>query len=99
MWETLLAYIETLPEREGKSQEIMDGLLYKMKEVVVDTIMSARKYFIKRSKKMEFQLFGYDFLVDEDFRLWLLEVNNNPYLGIPNAFIKDLLPKMVDEML
>ena len=54
MWETLLAYIETLPEREGKSQEIMDGLVSKMKEVVVDTIMSARKYFIKRSKKMEF---------------------------------------------
>jgi hypothetical protein len=36
--------------------------------------------------------------MDEDFRVWLLEVNNNPYLGIPNTFIKDLLPKMINEM-
>jgi len=35
-----------------------------------------------------FELFGYDFLIDEDFRVWLIEVNTNPYLGLPNAFIK-----------
>jgi hypothetical protein len=34
-----------------------------------------------------FELLGYDFLIDEDFRLWLIEVNTNPYLGTPNAFI------------
>ena len=45
-----------------------------------------------------FELFGYDFLVDEDFRLWLIEVNTNPYLGIPNKFISELLPKMIDDM-
>ena len=44
-------------------------------------------------------MFGYDFILDEDFRVWLLEVNNNPYLGSPNAFIKGLLPQMVDEMM
>jgi len=39
-----------------------------------------------------FELFGYDFLIDEDLRPWLLEVNTNPYLGVANDFIKDLLP-------
>ena len=43
-------------------------------------------------------MFGYDFLVDEDFRVWLLEVNTNPYIGTPNDFIKDLLPSMIDDM-
>jgi hypothetical protein len=38
-------------------------------------------------------------LIDEDYRTWLLEVNNNPYLGVPNNFIKELLPLMVDEMM
>lgn len=47
-----------------------------------------QKYFGKGNKKKEFELFGYDFLVDEDYRLWLLEINNNPYLGVPNNFIK-----------
>ena len=31
-----------------------------------------------------FELFGYDFMIDEDFRVWLIEVNENPYLGVPN---------------
>jgi hypothetical protein len=43
-------------------------------------------------------LFGYDFLIDEDFRVWLIEVNTNPYFGIANSYIADLLPKMIDDM-
>ena len=45
-----------------------------------------------------FELFGFDFLIDEDFRVWLIEVNTNPYLGVPNSFIKVLLPNMLDDM-
>lgn len=44
-------------------------------------------------------MFGYDFLIDEDLRTWLIEVNTNPYFGTPNDFIKGLLPKMIDDML
>ena len=28
-----------------------------------------------------FELFGYDFLIDEDLRVYLVEVNTNPFLG------------------
>ncbi len=28
-------------------------------------------------------------MIDEDFRVWLIEVNDNPYLGISNDFIKN----------
>ena len=45
-----------------------------------------------------FELFGYDFLIDEDFRIWLIEVNTNPYFGVANDYIADLLPKMMDDM-
>lgn len=38
-------------------------------------------------------------MIDEDFRTWLIEINTNPYLGVPNEFIGDLLPKMLDDML
>jgi hypothetical protein len=37
-------------------------------------------------------------MIDEDFRIWLIECNTNPYFGIPNKFIGDLLPRMVSEM-
>lgn len=58
-----------------------------------------KKFFNRSGKKKEFELFGYDFLIDADLRTWLLEVNNNPYLGVPNNFIKELLPTMVDELM
>lgn len=50
-------------------------------------------------RKNDFELFGFDFLIDEDFRVWLIEVNTNPYLGIPNAYIKDMLPKMISDLI
>jgi len=35
-----------------------------------------------------FELFGFDFMIDEDIRVWLIEINSNPYLGMPNNFMK-----------
>jgi D-alanine-D-alanine ligase-like ATP-grasp enzyme len=50
-------------------------------------------------RKNHFELFGYDFMVDEDLRVWLIEVNSNPYIGTPNDEIKKMVPEMIDEML
>ena len=52
----------------------------------------SQKYFGRGSRRKEFELFGYDFLVDEDYRVWLIEVNNNPYIGTPNATMKQVIP-------
>ena len=43
-------------------------------------------------------MFGFDFLIDEDFRVWLIEVNTNPYLGMPNQYIKEMMPKMQEDI-
>lgn len=37
---------------------------------------------------------GFDFLIDEDFRVWLIEVNTNPYFGVLN----DKMPKFIDNL-
>lgn len=50
-------------------------------------------------RKHCFELFGFDFLLDEDFRLWLIEINTNPFLGTPNKDMVKLVPQMVDDML
>jgi len=33
-------------------------------------------------------------MIDEDFRVWLIEVNTNPYIGIHNKGMKHILPEM-----
>ena len=38
-------------------------------------------------------------MIDEDFRVWLIEINENPDLGMANDFMKKLVPKMLDDLL
>lgn len=53
---------------------------------------------MSNKRENSFEFLGYDFLIDEDFRVWLIEVNSNPYLGVPNDYIRNVLPKMMDDM-
>ncbi len=57
--------------------------------MVIDSILSCKNNINPNNVKNCFELFGYDFMIDEDFRTWLIEINDNPYLGAPNDFIKD----------
>ena len=69
-----------------------------MKDIVIDTISSFQNEYSPKWKHC-FELLGYDFLIDQDYWVWLLEVNTNPYLGMVNEYITGLLPKMIDEAL
>ena len=46
-----------------------------------------------------FEIFGYDFMIDEDFRVWLIEVNTNPYFGVLNQHLPKFIDNLVDDTL
>lgn len=69
-----------------------------MKDLVIDSLLSVRKTINPNGRKQCFELFGYDFLIDEDLRVWLIEINTNPYLGTPNKDMEILVPQMLDDM-
>lgn len=77
---------------------VYDHFIKRMKDIVIDTYLSSKEEFNKNNREHAFELFGFDFMIDEDFGVWLIECNTNPYLGIPNKFIDDLLPRMISEM-
>lgn len=54
------------------ASELHAKILERMKSLVVDCFLSVRKFFLRNVKKKEFELFGFDFLIDEDLRTWLL---------------------------
>ncbi|KAL4469542.1 hypothetical protein ABPG74_004795 [Tetrahymena malaccensis] len=101
-----------------RASQMKSLLISRMKDLVIDSFLAARKNMVQQKKYLSFELFGYDFLLDEDLRVWLLEVNSNPYLGkinnffiflnqisillckgTPNDDMKNLIPKMIEEML
>lgn len=69
-----------------------------MRDIVIDTISSVKKNLNQKQRRFCFELLGYDFLIDEDFRLWLLEVNNNPSLAEQNESQYKLLNHMISNM-
>ena len=51
------------------------------REIIVETMKSINEGLVEdKSKRSCFELFGYDFMVDESQKVWLLEVNTNPCL-------------------
>lgn len=48
-----------------------------MKDLIIDTVLASKKSMLQPKKYNTFEFFGYDFLIDEDLRVWLIEVCTN----------------------
>jgi D-alanine-D-alanine ligase-like ATP-grasp enzyme len=42
---------------------------------------------------------GYDFMIDEDFNVWLIEVNTNPSLAESSLYLQELVSRMIDDLI
>ena len=42
-----------------------------------------------------FDIYGFDFMVDENMKIWLIEINVNPALMTNCTVLKELLPGVV----
>jgi len=49
------------------------------------------------ARRYSFEIFGYDFMIDETLRPWLIEVNTNPCLEETSQMLKQVLPRMLDD--
>ena len=76
--------------------EFHRDFMMRMKDLALDCFLSAKNSMNPCKRRNSFEFFGFDFMIDEDFRIWLIEVNTNPYIGIHNDKMQDILPKMFD---
>ena len=63
------------------------------------SVLATRKLIDPKRGRSCFELFGYDFIIDEDFNTWLIEVNTNPCIEESSSVLKILLPRMIDDMM
>lgn len=70
-----------------------------MNELIIKSMFSVRKKIDQYKRKHCFEHFGYDFILDEDFNVWLIEVNTNPCIEESSELLKVLLPRMIEDMM
>ena len=84
-------------KKENIPLQKFDKMIEHMKFLIQLSLKAVSKKLIKINPVLCFQLFGYDFIVDKEFRPWILEINDNPGLGISSPVIEKIVPRMLDD--
>ena len=82
----------------GRKSEFESMILPKMKHLAAVSLYSARKKFNQSKRKHCFELFGFDYILDCDMNVFLIECNTNPCIEESSSILKKLLPRMLDDM-
>ncbi|CEG45296.1 tubulin polyglutamylase, putative [Plasmopara halstedii] len=77
--------------------ERIDKLFYEIQLVIIKSLLSVEKVII--NDKHCFELYGYDVMIDENLKPWLLEVNASPSLSANTSSDYQLKCKMLNDML
>ena len=91
-------FIELLDSmNKGKGQKIFNKIFNKRKEEIQLSMNAVGRKLLGVPKVLSFQIFGYDFIVDQKYNPWILEINDNPGLEISSELISHLIPRMIDD--
>jgi hypothetical protein len=58
---------------------------------------SVKRKLNEKNRRFCFEIFGYDFLIDERMKTWLIEVNTNPCIEESSPLLAQLIPRMLDD--
>jgi len=72
-------------------------ILPRMKELVRHSMLSVGKLLNPHDRKHCFEVFGYDFMIDAEFNVWLIEVNTNPCIEESSPLLAMIIPRMIDD--
>ena len=87
---------EKYPEKNYKLKE---DLMKQIKEIIKTTMLCGKNKINRNNRNFQFEIFGYDFMMDSDFNVFLIEINFNPGLEISSPWIQIVVPRMLDDAL
>ena len=80
-----------------KKISVINDIIPSIKNLIKKTLLSVRKKLNAENRKYCFEIFGYDFIIDCDFNVWLIEINTNPCLELSSDLLRKIIPRMVDD--
>ena len=73
-----------------------EEILTQIENLVKDTFSCAKDLIMDKKKSLTFEVLGYDFMIDSEFKVWLIEVNTNPCLELSCSYLAKLIPEMLE---
>ena len=86
-------------EYKDKKVNVREHIMNQVKYIVELTMKSVKEKINPNKRNFCFEIFGYDFMMDINLNVYLLEINTNPGLEISSPWIKAIVPRMVDDAL
>jgi Tubulin-tyrosine ligase family len=77
----------------------MRDLFPMMERLVTDSFRAVFNKIDPSRNKNAFEIFGYDFMIDENFKVYLIEANTNPCLEICCPLLARIIPELLDNTL
>ncbi|CAD8151471.1 unnamed protein product [Paramecium octaurelia] len=75
----------------------LNSIIQEMKRIVKLTIDSGYHRLNECRKNFQFEILGYDFMIDKNGHVWLIEVNTNPCIEESSPLLKQLIPRMLND--
>lgn len=88
-------YLDTKHAAAGYDFEAT--IIPKMKEVALHSIRASHQLVRGSANRPVFEVFGLDFMIDEGFQPWLIEINTNPCIETSCLVLEKVIPKMLDD--
>ena len=76
--------------------DVQRDIVEQYKKLIMETFNACKDKLNPFREKHTFEVYGFDFLVDANFKCWLLEVNTNPYIGCSSAIITRIFTGMLE---
>ena len=67
-----------------------------MEQLVTDSFKAVKDKIDPSRNQNSFEVFGYDFMIDENFKVLLIECNTNPSLEICCPLLARIVPELLD---
>ena len=68
-----------------------------IKNIIIETVKEFSKYIVHR--KNSFELLGYDLMIDENFKVWLIEINVSPDLSHSTPITTKIVQNSLQDIL
>ena len=83
----------------SKGYNFERDIVQKMKMIMLDVLKANYQTLDVSRREANFEIFGFDFMLDHDFRPWLIEINANPCLEMNCHLLERIIPVMVENSL